>query len=116
MMNSVTSFFPLVSVDDQVRVLKTIPQSTQGGNSPRPDRIGEGAGENPMLNVIFVAYISHDHGRDRHAVFLYNDGDAIFSGPSNIFDDAPVGDSIHNVADRGICRPLSAPDRGEYEH
>jgi hypothetical protein len=47
-------------------------------------------------------------------LFLYNDAGAIFSRPSNVLDDVSAGDDIHNGADTGICRPLSAPDMDKY--
>jgi len=69
-----------------------------------------------MLKFIFMASICHDPGRNRDAVFLYNVGDAIFFGPSNVLDDVSAVDNIRNVADRAVCRPLSAPGTGKYKH
>ena len=63
-----------------------------------------------------MAPICRDPGSHRDAVFVYNDGNAIFFGPSNVPDDVSAGDNTHIGVNRGICRPLSAPDRGEYEH
>jgi len=62
-----------------------------------------------------MAPICHDPGRDREALLLYNDSDGFFSRPSNVLDDVSAGDNIHNVADTGICRPLSATDMDKYK-
>jgi hypothetical protein len=62
-----------------------------------------------------MASIGHDLGSDRDALFLYKDANAIFYWPSNVLHDVSAGDNIHNVADTGICRPLSAPDMDKYK-
>lgn len=59
--------------------------------------------------------IGHDPGNDRDALFLYKDTDAIFFWPSNVFHDVSAGNNIHNVAETGIWRPLSAPDMDKYK-
>ena len=63
-----------------------------------------------------MASIGHDPGNDRDALFLYKDTDAIFFWPSNVLHDTSAGDNIDNVADTGICRPLSARDMDKYKH